>query len=286
MRTIRSRARFFSLILGLGYAFAAQSVRGRSLASLAAWLYRQSLKRADRVIFLNPQNRDLFVSRGIVGREKCRIVAGSGVETTRFACEPFESASPFRFLLIARLLRSKGIAEYAHAAALVKARYPDTVFDLVGPADTSPDAMPQAEVEALHRAGAVQWRGAMSDVRPALAACHVYVLPSYYPEGLPQSIVEAMATGRPILTTDMPGCRETVVPGENGWLVPAKNVAALADRMIWFIENRFELERMGRASREIAVSRFDVHTVNRDMLAIMGLSGTDGVRLNVELNPA
>jgi len=284
LRSLRSRARFFGLITGLGYAFEGRSPARRVLAAVVARLYRAALRPAEAVIFQNVDNRDIFVRLGIARPETCRIVSGSGVETARFAFTPLPPDGPpigthdragtdvgCRFLLIARLLGGKGLREYAEAASIVKARYPNANFDLVGPADTSPDAVPLTEVEGWHRAGMVAYLGPSSDVRPHIARCHVFVLPSYH-EGMPRSVLEAMSMGRPILTTDVPGCRETVVAGENGWLVPKADAQALADRMIWYIENRSQWQEMAEASRRLAVQRFDVHAVNREMIAIMGLA--------------
>lgn len=265
-----SKARFYALITGLGYAFEGDSFRRLALTALVSRLYRASLRRANAAIFQNADNRDMFLSRSILPPDKCQIVAGSGVDTARYDLSPMPGAGPFRFLLIARLLKAKGLREYAAAAEIVKARYPDARFDLVGPPDTSPDAVPLDEVEGWHRAGSITYSGPAVDVRPAIADCHVYVLPSYH-EGMPRSVLEGMAMGRPILTTDVPGCRETVTPGENGWLVPDGDAKALADRMIWYLENQHELARMAAASRKMAVARFDVHAVNRAMIEIMGL---------------
>lgn len=271
LRSLPARpARFFALVTGLGYAFEGESFRRRALTGLVTRLYRASLRRASAAIFQNADNRDMFLSRGILPPDKCHIVSGSGVDTSRYAFTPLPGAGPFRFLLIARLLKAKGLREYAAAAEIVKARYPDTRFDIVGPPDTSPDAVPLAEVEGWHRAGTLTYCGPAADVRPAIADCHVYVLPSYH-EGMPRSVLEAMAMGRPILTTDVPGCRETVTPGDNGWLAPKADAKALADRMIWYLENQQELTRMAAASRQMAVTRFDVHAVNRAMIEIMGL---------------
>jgi glycosyltransferase involved in cell wall biosynthesis len=188
-----------------------------------------------------------------------------------FIVKDFCMSSSPTFLLIARLLHEKGIREYAQAARKVKKRYPDAVFNLLGPADPSPDGVPLEEVQKWHDQGVIRYLGATNDVRPHLSVCHIYVLPSYYGEGLPRTIIEAMATGRPILTTDNVGCRETVIPGENGFLVPVRDVDALAERMIWFIEHREEWERMGRRSREMAEERFDVRIINRELMGIMGL---------------
>ncbi len=177
--------------------------------------------------------------------------------------------------MIARLLGAKGLYEYAAAAKEVKALYPEVMFHIVGPADPSPDAVPLSRVKSWHDSGVVCYHGAADDVRPYLAACHVFVFPSYYPEGVPRSVLEAMAVGRPVLTTDMPGCRETVNAGMNGFLVAKGDAAALAERMRWFIENREQWARMGAASRSLAEQRFDVRKVNADMLKIMGLEDVD-----------
>jgi glycosyltransferase involved in cell wall biosynthesis len=173
------------------------------------------------------------------------------------------------------LLCEKGLREYAQAARLVKQRFPNAVFRLVGPPDTSPDGIPLAEVRVWQAQGWVEYLGETKDVRPFLSDCHIFVLPSYH-EGMPRTVLEAMAVGRPILTTDVPGCRETVVPGENGYLVPRSDAKALAERITWFIENRVKWACMGQASRRMAVERFDVHKINAEMLRIMGLTAGEG----------
>ena len=263
--------RFLALITGLGFAFQGEGLSRRALTELVVRLYRAALWRADAVIFQNTGNRDEFLARRIVPAEKCHIVDGSGVDTGAFAVTPLSVAAGTRFLLIARLLGEKGIREYVEAAAIVRARHPATEFHLVGPADPSPDGIPLPEVEGWHAAGTIRYHGEAKDVRPFIAESHIYVLPSYH-EGMPRTVLEAMAMGRPILTTDVPGCRETVVQAENGWLVPKADAKALAERMIWFIENRDQWERMGAASRRIAVERFDVRKINAEMLRIMGVT--------------
>jgi glycosyltransferase involved in cell wall biosynthesis len=237
---------------------------------MVSWLYRLALRNAQNIIFQNADNRDVFVGLNIAPLEKCTIVDGSGVNVQRFAKISLSQDSP-TFLLIARLLKEKGIREYAQAAKMVRKQYPDARFKLLGGEDPSPDGVPLAEIQHLHDQGVIQYLGTTSDVRPYLAGCHVYVLPSYYGEGLPRTIIEAMATGRPILTTDNVGCRETVVPGENGFLVPVRNANALAERMIWFIEHRDQWEKMGKQSRKMAEERFDVRVINRELMGIMGL---------------
>lgn len=259
--------RFSSLITGLGYAFQGQSVRRRMLSNVVTHLYRFSLRRAESVIFQNQDNLRIFVSRGIVPESKCRIVPGSGVSLFHYKQEPIPDGE-IRFLLIARLLKEKGIREYVEAAKIVKKQFPASRFLLVGPSDPSPDGIPLDVVKNWDSEGVIEYLGATNDVRPYLHDCHVFVLPSYH-EGMPRTVLEAMATGRPILTTDVCGCRETVENGKNGWLVPKADSQALAERMIWFLKHPSQLAIMGNESRTLAEHRFDVEIVNSKMLEIL-----------------
>jgi len=265
------RPRFYVLIEGLGLVFQSKGLARHGIMLLATWLYRLALRRATAVMFLNEESRDFFVSRRIVSRDKCQVIPGLGVNLDQFTPAPLPPGPP-RFLLISRLLAAKGLREYAAAARVVRKRHPDALFQLVGHPDPSPDGVPMAEVRAWHDEGVVEYLGEPVDVRPHLANCHVFVLPTSYPEGMPRSVLEAMATARLIVTSDAAGCRETVVPGENGFLVPVGDPAALAERLIWLIEHCNEWERMGRASRRIAEERFDVHKINAQVIGIMGLS--------------
>lgn len=270
-----SRIRFYALITGLGFAFnEGECFKQRMLTRLVSRLYRFSLSRASRVIFQNPDNRDFFEQKHIIDKGKSSLVNGSGVNLAEFAVTPLPSGKDVVFLTIGRLLGAKGFREYAKAARLVKARYPATVFRLVGPTDPSPDGISLAEVEEWQSASVVKYLGKTHDVRPFIADCHVYVLPSYH-EGLPRTVLEAMAIGRPILTTDVPGCRETVLAGVNGYLVPKADSESLAARMIWFIENRDQWDRMGQYSRRLAEEKFDVHRINESMLDIMKLKASN-----------
>lgn len=265
-----SRPRFYALVTGLGFAFQGGGLLRRSLRRLVVALYRTALVRASTVVFQNSGNRDAFVTAGIVPLEKCAVVNGSGVHVGRFGVAPLPATGTV-FLTIGRLLGEKGFREFAEAARRVKAVHPDAVFRLVGQQDPSPDGIPQAEIRRWEEAGWIERVEGTSDVRPFLSQCHVYVLASYH-EGMPRTVLEAMATGRPILTTDVPGCRETVIAGENGCLVPMRDAAALADRIIWFIEHRDEWQRMGARSRALAEERFDVHKVNGELMRIMGVA--------------
>ncbi|MCS0378411.1 glycosyltransferase family 4 protein [Vibrio diabolicus] len=260
---------FYAMITGLGYAFQKGGLAKNLLNTLVKFLYRSALKKSKGVIFQNRDNMQVFIDEGIVSKEKCFLVNGSGVDLSHYSLSPLPSTP--HFLLIARLLGDKGIREYAQAAQLVKQKYPEAVFELVGPEDPSPDGIKLDEVHQWTESGAIKYSGATTDVRPFIENCAIYVLPSYH-EGMPRTVLEAMAMGRPILTTDVPGCRETVIDGENGWLVEKANAEQLAEKMIWFIENQDKWQEMGKSSHDMAYEKFDVHKVNAEILKIMGLS--------------
>jgi glycosyltransferase involved in cell wall biosynthesis len=169
-----------------------------------------------------------------------------------------------------RLAADKGIREYVRAARLLRRDWPQVECHLVGGVDPNPAGIPEAEVRAWHAEGDVTWHGHLEDVRPILAQAHVYVLPSYR-EGTPRTVLEAMATARAIVTTDAPGCRETVVDGENGFLVPVRDAKALAKAMERFLIDPALISQMGAASRLLAGQKYDVHKVNNQMLSAMGL---------------
>ncbi len=263
------KARFVALVTGLGFAFQGNTLKRRLLNALVVRLYRCALRRADAVMFQNSDNRDEFLNRKIVPPEKCHVVSGSGINVQRFAHSPLPDGPP-RFLMIARFLGEKGVREYASAARIVRQQHPTATFSLIGFADPSPDGIPLETVRQWHSEGIIEHVGETWDVIPHLQNCHVYCLPSYH-EGMPRTVLEAMAVGRPILTTRVSGCRETVVEGENGWLVPKADAAALAERMVWFIEHPERWPSMGCASRRVAEDRFDVRKVNARMLEILGL---------------
>jgi glycosyltransferase involved in cell wall biosynthesis len=261
--------RFVPLITGLGYAFIQGKGTRRRLARTAAiLLYRMALRRSRTIIFQTPDDRDFFAAQGLLpaGIEPV-VVGGSGIDLDHFAPAPLPARPAF--LMISRLLGDKGVREYLAAAARLKQRHPQVAFRLIGYFDQSPDAIGRAELDAAVEAG-VEFLGRQDDVRPAIAAAAIYVLPSYH-EGTPRSVLEAMAMGRPIVTTDVPGCRQTVDPGVNGLLVPARDTDALVAAMERLILEPGLIPLMGARSREIAAQRFDVHKVNDAIIAAAGL---------------
>jgi glycosyltransferase involved in cell wall biosynthesis len=263
----------FALITGLGYAFQGGPKRSL-LQALVQGLYGLSLSKAQLVFFQNPDDLALFQNRGILKRHtRVCVVNGSGVDLASFAVRPLPSAAlagEVQFLFIGRFLGDKGVREYAQAAKIIKQRYPKVKCALVGWIDSNPNAISQTELDCWNADGSIELLGRMADVRPAIEACSVYVLPSYR-EGTPRTVLEAMAIGRAIITTDAPGCRETVIDGENGFLVPVKSVSALVEAMTHFILEPTIAVRMGQRARQIAEEKFDVHKVNAVMLKEMGL---------------
>lgn len=258
----------FALVTGLGYAFTGDASGKRGLLrKLVQGLYRFGLSKTRKVFFQNPDDEALFRELGLL-RAKTRscVVNGSGVDVADYNVAPLPKAPSF--LLIARLLGDKGVREYAQAAGKVKAKYPGTNFRLVGWIDSNPDAIGEQELDAWVSSGTIEYLGKLDDVRPAIANCSVYVLPSYR-EGTPRTVLEAMAMGRTIITTDAPGCRETVTEGDNGFLVPVQAVDALSEAMEKFIADPGLAARMGQRSREISVEKYDVRKVNEVMLKEM-----------------
>lgn len=259
--------RSVALITGLGYAFTDGMQGGLKpllVGALATNLYRLALGRADRVLFQNPDDRDLFIARGVIAdRGQLGLVDGSGVDLGHYVPAPLPPEPVF--LMIARLLGAKGVREFASAGLALKGRYPQARFQLVGWRDPGPDTVGEAELQAWIEGG-IEYLGQLEDVRPALAGARIYVLPSYR-EGTPRSVLEAMAMGRPVITSDAPGCRETVVDGLNGLLVPARDALALEAAMERLLLNPDQALAMGQASLERVHARYDVHRVNAQILA-------------------
>ena len=262
----------FALITGLGFAFIGEEDNQRSrVRAVVQGLYRAALRHCHTVFFQNPDDEALFRQLKIVSTNaNTCVVNGSGVDVSEFEVAPFVEQPALRFLLIGRLLGDKGVREYVQAAEQIKQRYPATQFDLVGWIDANPNTITQVELDQWVAAGTVNFLGRLNDVRSAIKDCSVYVLPSYR-EGTPRTVLEAMAMGRAVITTDAPGCRETVVDGDNGFLITVKDADALAQAMLRFIEQPELIAQMGKRSRFIAEDKYDVHKVNAQMLKGMNL---------------
>lgn len=263
---------FYAMVSGLGYVFSPGGGRSRALLRRAvSILYRAGIARARTVFVFNADDQAEMLRWRIL-RHDHRVVqvAGSGIDTQRFAAQPVPDG-PVTFLLVARLLRDKGLVEYAEAARQLRAAYPSARFQLLGPLDPNPTGVTLEQLTQWNAPGGVEYLGETRDVAPFLARASVFVLPTYYREGLPRTILEALATGRAIITTDAPGCRETVEPGRNGFLVPVRDADALAAAMGEFLRRPELVASMGQRSRELAEGRFDVDKVNAVLMHAMAL---------------
>lgn len=259
----------FALITGLGYAFQNQKNRRNLTQVIAQNLYRFSLKKVTKVFFQNPDDEQLFRERRLLKKQKSSVVVnGSGVDIEAF--HPCDLPPNFSFLLIARLIKAKGIFEFLEAAKSISQKYKNVSFKLVGRSETGFDSITQEQRSELVNNHSIEFLGSLDDVRSAISSSSVYVLPSYR-EGTPRTVLEAMAMGRAIITTDVPGCRETVIDGHNGYLVPPRDSKALIQAMHRFLDNPALAMTMGKRSRELVVEKYDVQKVNYKMLKEMNL---------------
>lgn len=266
-----------AMITGVGSALGGGGSLGRrSLARLLRVMYAVALRGVRLVIFQNQDDAALFRELGLIpSRQRTLVVNGSGVHLERFPLAPLPPP-PVKFLMIGRLIRDKGVNEYVDAARIVRRERPGATFQLLGPLDSNPSAVSPEQLGRWVDEGVIDYLGETTDVRPFIGAAHACVLPSYR-EGVPRSVLEAMSMGRPIVTTDVPGCRETVHEGRNGHLVPARDPAALAAAMVRLMEvDDDALANMGRESRRMAETAFDVHEVNRVIIEALGLAGDGG----------
>lgn len=259
----------YALMGGLGSVFLPSTIREQLVCSVVTAEYRLAFRRARVVFFQNAEDASKFKNLGIVNSEQIVMLHGSGVNLDKFRQEPLPEKPSF--VMIARLVRGKGVIEYLEAARMVKGRYPEVVFHLVGPYDTNPSALKPEDIEPYIEDGTVMYHGEQKDVRPYLAAASCFVLPSYYGEGTPKSGLEALATGRPVIVANAVGCREIVEDEANGYLVEPKNEKALADAMMKLAQDRGLAQRMGQDSRTLAVKKFDVRLVNSTICEAMGL---------------
>lgn len=267
--------KIFAMLEGLGYTFTEQpegfSRKAKIIRKIQVILYRLSLPLADKVIFLNPDDPRDLLEKHQIKVKKVEVLGGIGLNLSDYPYQPISRTENIRFLFIGRLLKEKGIHEFIAAAKIVKAQYPNTIFTVLGAIDNmNLGALSQNELDSYIQTGLIEYPGQVSNVSEWIANSHIFVLPSYR-EGVPRSTQEAMAIGRAIITSDVPGCRETVVDGVNGFLVLAWNSKKLADKMITFIENPHQINQMGNESYRIAQEKFDVNKVNQRLIKILGI---------------
>ena len=251
---------FIPNVTGLGPAFNGTGWLNRSVVML----YRRAFARARIVFFQNPEDRAAFLRAGLVTAERTRLLPGSGVDLTRFTAQPMpDDPRQTTFLLVSRLLWDKGVGLFVEAARDLRTQYPDFRFQLLGPPDPdSRSGINIDDVTAWQRDGVIEYLGQTDDVGPALASADCVVLPTWYREGTPRVLLEAAAMGRPVITTDTPGCRDAVEHGRTGFLCAPRDLEALISAMHAFIAlDQEERAAMGRAARELAEAAFDEHHV-------------------------
>lgn len=251
-----------AMVTGAGYAFTAKSLKAKVIKFIMSLLYRAAFLCANVAIFQNNDDKKQFVNEKLVKDNKCVIVNGSGVNTEKFTVEPFPER--ITFFMLSRVMYSKGIREYLEACEIVKTKYPEVRLMLLGACEGIQDSISPETLNSYVDRGIIEYFGETDTVSDYYKQCSVYVLPSYR-EGTPRTVLEAMAMGRPVITTDAPGCKETVIDGKTGFLVPVMDAKAVADKMFEFIENPELIEIMGKESNAFCKDKFDVNKVNKDM---------------------
>lgn len=264
--------RVIGMIEGLGNSFTVyqQGVSKKALLikQIQVLLYKLALPRLDSLVLLNNDDKNDLIEQYKIKVKQLNILGGIGLDLEEFSYSP-PNLSNISFIFIARLLREKGVFEYLQAVESVKKSHPEVVFYILGGFDTeNPFALTEKELEEYLQKDIVIYPGHVNNVPDWIAKSGVFVLPSYR-EGMPRSTQEAMAIGRPIITTDVAGCRETVVDGVNGFLIPPFSPDKLTEKMLFFINNPEKIEEMGRKSREMAEDKYDVCKVNQRLMRII-----------------
>lgn len=260
----------YVLLSGLGFAFQNNQIQGKFkyIKKVFDALFHFAMNKTHKVIFQNPDDLALIDSLGHLKQTQTALVNGSGVDIEHFDVQPLilnkqQECQPI-FLMVARLLKDKGIYEYIHAAQAIKQHYPQAQFHLVGWIDENPAAITQHELDEWVNAKIITFWGKLADVRSVIQQTNIFVLPSYR-EGIPRSVLEAMSMGRAIITTDAPGCKETVAHGINGLKVPVACTQSLQNAMQQMILNPQNITTMGQRSRQLVLEKYDVKKVNAQM---------------------
>jgi glycosyltransferase involved in cell wall biosynthesis len=263
--------RSVSMVTGLGQTFSGEGGwRTGAIRRVVRVLYRRATDANDLVIFQNPDDILDFVSAGyLADRNKARRIFGSGVDMDHFRQTPLPEQPVF--LMAARLLIEKGVREYAQAAIAAMTQRPDLRFILAGEYDDTSSTVDRDEIEAWQEAG-IEFLGWVNDIRRPLAQASVFVLPTYYREGTPRSVLEASALGRPVITTDAPGAREAVIDGKTGLLVPPRDASSLYTAIMKLAESRDLRARMGQHAREFCEQIYDANKVNAQLMEYLGLT--------------
>ena len=260
----------YSMVEGTGDVFIYNSLKWKLIRKYVCHGYKKAFKHSKKVFFLNNDDKSEFVKRGLVKDEQCEIVHGIGIDLEKFAYQPIENTTTF--LMIARLLKTKGVIEYCEAGMEVKIKFPEAVFNLVGPEGT----IKAEDLREYTENGIINYLGATKDVRPYIKECSVNVLPSYK-EGLGLVNAEAGAIGRASITCDTNGTRDTVKDGYNGFLVPVGDSRAIAEKMIYFLENPNKITEMGQNARKHAEMNYNQKEINEKICCVIGAENAEKI---------
>lgn len=257
-------------IAGLGYLFSTEGLKPRILRRFTEPLLKFAFKlKHAQVIFQNPDDMETMIARGLIEKTQCHLVIGSGVDIVSFEASPIPQSDSPVVLMLTRLIHDKGITVFIEAAKIVVKEMPKVRFQIAGgTTHNNPLAIEQSEMEKMIATSPVVWLGHVDDMPSLLRQASLIAYPSYYGEGVPKVLLEACASGRPIVTTDHRGCREAVRNGTNGLLVPIKNALMTANAIIELLRDQERLKKMGEAARQRAESEFDVHLVSSATLLI------------------
>ena len=249
-----------AITTGLGYTF----VNDNLVAKVARGLYKLAFRFPEEVWFLNEDDRHVFLHQKLIEPSKAILLHGEGVDITHFVPQPMSiNDGKVRFLLVARMLWDKGIGEYVEAARILRQKYPQAIFQLLGSCGVAnPSVIDREQITKWESEGLVEYLGTTEDVRPIIASSDCVVLPSFYREGVPRTLMEAAAMAKPLITTDNVGCRDVVLPGVSGFLCPIKDATSLADCFERFIVMEpAHRASMGIAGREFMAKKFDERLV-------------------------
>ncbi len=252
----------YSMVEGAGDVFINNSIKWKVIRFVVCKLYKSAFKNSEKVFFLNNDDKTEFLARKLVKEEKCVVIHGIGVDLEHFAFKPIKNDRTF--LMIARLLKTKGVYEYCNCARLVKQKYPDAKFNYLGGEGT----IKIADIKEYIDDGSINYLGTAKDVRPYLEDCTALMLPSYR-EGVPMSVMEAESTGRAIIVSDRPGCRDTVDNEYNGFIVEQTDYETMAKKCIFMIENFDKTIEMGKNARTFAEENFDSKKINDGILKVL-----------------
>lgn len=258
----------YSMVTGLGHIYSDNSFKIKIIRVICGVGYKIAFKFNKKVIFQNQDDIEEVIRRKYIKRNKCELVNGSGVNMERFKRTPLEKNNVF--LMVSRVLQEKGVIEYFEAAKKIKKKYKDKVkFMFVGEIDKTNYAIDTEKLKKYSDEKIVEVIPETDDVANYLEKCRVFVLPTYYREGVPRVNLEALSMGRPIITTKMPGCKETLIEKKNGLFVNVKDVDNLVKKIEWMINNPKKVEMMSEASYQLCKEKFEIGIINKRMLEIL-----------------